>query len=168
MGRDGEHRAHRLHDSARRQSGERVRDGGNQVLIVEPLRNRRLVEDDDVYHVAHFTASLSGPPPPGMRTRYLPPLAPDHRSSHHANPWRRDRRCISNAGSSSQLTTVRVALSTTTSTRGCTATSPVETGQSAAPPSCSQAYSVSPEHQTRSTRGAGTRGDDMRGSTCRC
>src|SRR5258705_2230480 len=87
-----------------------------------------------------------------MRTRYVravapPAPAPDQRSSHHAKPARRERNRISNAGSSSQLTTVRVASSIMTSTRGRAATSPVDTGHSAAPPICSHAYSVSPEHQ---------------------
>src|SRR5439155_777899 len=107
-------------------------------------------ERDDVnvslsdYGVEHFTGSLSATP--GTRTRYVRSLAPDHRSSHHPRPPRRDLSRSSSAGSSSQLTTMRVASSTTISTRGPAATSPVATGQSAAPPSCSQAYSVSPEH----------------------
>src|SRR6266516_5133361 len=107
------------------------------------------------YGVEHLTGSLSAPP--GIRTRYARPLTPDHRSSHHPSPPRRDLSRSSSAGSSSQLTTVRVVSSTTTSTRGPAATAPVVTGQSAAPPSCSHAYSVSPVHHTRSIRGAGTR-----------
>src|SRR6266576_6708602 len=59
-------------------------------------------ERDDVnvslsdYGVEHFTGSLSATP--GIRTRYLRPVAPDHRSSHHARPPRRDRTRISSAG----------------------------------------------------------------------
>src|SRR5439155_18116575 len=113
----------------------------------------------------HLTGSLSAPP--GIRTRYVRPTAPDQRSSHHARPPRRDRNRISSAGSSSQPTTVRAASFTTISTRACAATSPVATGHAAAPPSCSQAYSVLREHQTRSIRGAGTWLDDRRGTTCR-
>src|SRR2546422_7646911 len=128
-------------------------------------------ERDDVnvslsdYGVEQLTGLLSATP--GMRTRYLRPLTPDQRSSHHARPPRRDRNRSSSAGSSSQLATAWVGSSTTISTRGPAATSPVATGHSAAPPSCSHAYSVSPEHQTRSIRGGGTRVDDLRGTTCR-
>jgi len=50
MRRNGKYRPHRLHDVPRRQRRERLCDGGNEVLIVEPLRNGRLVEDDDVHH----------------------------------------------------------------------------------------------------------------------
>src|SRR5438093_7639721 len=98
-----------------------------------------------------------------MRTRYVRPLTPDQLSSHHARPPRRDRSRSSSAGSSSQLTTVRAASSTTTSTRGRRATSPVLTGHSAAPPSCSQAYSVSPAHQIRLILGGGTGPAYLRG-----
>src|SRR5712691_92279 len=128
-------------------------------------------ERDDVnvslsdYGVEQLTGSLSTTP--GMRTRYVRPLAPDHRSSHHPRPPCRDLSRSSSAGSSSQLTTARVGSSTTTSTRGPAATSPVLTGHSPAAPSCSHAYSVSAEHQTRSIRGGGTRVDELRGTTCR-
>src|SRR5256712_2792820 len=128
-------------------------------------------ERDDVnvspsdYGVEQLTGSLSATP--GMRTRYLRSLAPDHRSSHHASPARRDGNRSSSAESPSQLTTVRVGSSTTISTRGPAATSPVLTGHSPAAPSCNHAYSVSAEHQTRSIRGGGTRVDEVRGTTCR-
>src|SRR5216117_901093 len=145
--------------------------GTAQSIRKDGARIGESIKGDDVnvsrsdYGVEHFTGLLSVTP--GMRTRYARPLAPDHRSSHHPSPPRRDLSRSSSAGSSSQLTTVRVASSTTTSTRGCAATSPVATGHSAAPPSCSHAYSVSPVHHTRSTRGAGTRLDDLCGRTRR-
>src|SRR5712691_13254486 len=53
-------------------------------------------ERDDVnvslsdYGVEQLTGSLSTTP--GMRTRYVRPLAPDHRSSHHPRPPCRDGR----------------------------------------------------------------------------
>src|SRR6266550_6567760 len=67
MGSNGEHAAHRLHDLARRQVGERLRDGGNEVLVVEPLLDGRLVEDihhmelrpDGCLHKHHGTPSYS-------------------------------------------------------------------------------------------------------------
>src|SRR2546426_2686930 len=71
----------------------------------------------------HRTTSLSGPS--GILTRYVPRLAPDHRSSHVARPRCRACKRSSNAGSSSQLTTEPEASSTTISTRGRAATSPV-------------------------------------------
>ena len=48
MGSDRKHGAYRLHDVARGQRRERLRDGGNEVLVMEPLLHSPLVEDDDV------------------------------------------------------------------------------------------------------------------------
>ncbi len=64
-----QHRSHRLHHLAGRQRGERLRDGGNEVLVMKALLNSRLVEHDDVHHTEHFTGLLSAPSAPGMRMR---------------------------------------------------------------------------------------------------
>ncbi len=45
----GKHGAHRLHNLARRQCGERVRDSGDEYLIAEPLLDGRFVED--IHHM---------------------------------------------------------------------------------------------------------------------
>src|SRR5207253_10461438 len=52
MGSDGEHGAYRLDNLARGQRRERLRDGGNEVLVVEPLLQDRKSTRLNSSHVA--------------------------------------------------------------------------------------------------------------------
>jgi hypothetical protein len=45
MGCNGQYRPHRLHDATRREGGERVGNGGDQVLITKPSLYGCLVEN---------------------------------------------------------------------------------------------------------------------------